>query len=96
MEACLVCQHHESGHDSLATRISVLSCESMLASHDPGALETYSRVDFIGILLEHGIPQAAVWVGREAEFCDHGLDNIAISILVISLIPQVRIGDSTI
>jgi hypothetical protein len=81
MEACWVCQHHKSGHDSLATRVSVLSWESMLASHDPGALETYSRADFIGILLEHGTPQASVWVGREVEFRDHGLDNIAISIL---------------
>ena len=64
MEACLVCQHHELGHDSLATRISVLSCESMLASHDLCVLETYNRNDCIGILLEHGTPQATVWIGR--------------------------------
>jgi hypothetical protein len=81
MEACLVCQHHESGHDSLATRVSMLSCESMVASHDPGALETYSRDDFIGILLEHETWQATVWVGREDEFRDIALDSIAISIL---------------
>jgi hypothetical protein len=43
MGACLVCQHHESGHDSVATLVSVLSWESMLASLDPGALEIYSR-----------------------------------------------------
>jgi hypothetical protein len=53
----------------------------MLASHDPGALETYSRGEFIGILLEHGTLQETVWVGREVEFRDHGLDNIAINIL---------------
>jgi len=53
----------------------------MLASLDPGALETHSRDDFIGILLEHGTLQEAVWVGREVEFCDHDKDNIDINIL---------------
>jgi hypothetical protein len=81
MGACLVCQHHESGHDSLATLVSVLSWESMLASLDPGVLELYSRADIIGILSEYGTPQATVWVGREVEFSDHGQDNIAIRTL---------------
>jgi hypothetical protein len=73
--------HHESGHDSVATLVSVLSWESMLASLDPGALEIYSRADIIGILLEHGTPQEAVWIGREAEFSDYGQDNMTINIL---------------
>jgi hypothetical protein len=50
MGACLVCQHHESGHDSLATLVSGQSWESMLASLNPGVLELYSRDDIIGIL----------------------------------------------
>jgi hypothetical protein len=77
----LVCQHHESGHDSLATLVSGLSWESMLASLNPSVLELYSRVDIIGILSEYGTPQVAVWVGREAEFSDHGQDNIVINTL---------------
>jgi hypothetical protein len=79
--ACSICQHHKSGHDSLATLVSVLSWDSMLASLDPGALEIYSRADIIGILLEHGTSQEVVWVGREAEFSDHGQYNIAINTL---------------
>ena len=81
MGACLVCQHHESGHDSLATLVSGMSWESMLASLDPGVLELYSRVDIIGILSEYGTLEATVWVGKEAEFRDHGHDIIAISTL---------------
>lgn len=81
MGACLVCQHHESGHDSLATLVSVLGWESMIASLDPGVLELYSRVDTIGIVPEYGTPQAAVGVGKEAEFSEHGEDKIAISTL---------------
>jgi len=52
MGACLVCQHHESGHDSLATLILGKSWESMIASLDPSILELYSSVDIIGILPE--------------------------------------------
>jgi hypothetical protein len=81
MGACSVCQHHESGHDSLATLVSGQSWESMLASLNPGVLELYSRDDIIGVLPEYGTPQEAVWVDREAEFSDHGQDNIAISTL---------------
>ena len=77
----MVCQHHESGHDFVATLFSVLSGESMLEFLNPSVLELYSRVDIIGILSEYGTPQAAVWVGREAEFSDHGQDNIAINTL---------------
>jgi hypothetical protein len=47
----------------------------------PSVLELYSRVDIIGILLEYGTQQAAVWVDKEVEFSDHGQDNIAISTL---------------
>jgi hypothetical protein len=50
MGACLVSQHHDLGHDSLATLVSRLSWESMVASLDLGVLELYSRVDIIGIL----------------------------------------------
>jgi hypothetical protein len=81
MGACLVFQHHRSGHDSVATLVSVLSWESMLDSLDPGALEIYSRDDIIEILLEHETLQVAVWIGREAEFSDYGQDNMTISIL---------------
>jgi hypothetical protein len=81
MGAFLVCQHQESWHDSLATLVSIFSWESMLASLDFDALEIYSRDDIIEVLLEHGTPQAVVWVGREAEFSDHGKYIIAINVL---------------
>jgi hypothetical protein len=81
MEACLVCQHHESRHDFLATLVSVLSWESMLASLDPGAIEIYSRADIIVLLREHGTPQAAVWIDREDEFSEYGQDSMNVSIL---------------
>jgi hypothetical protein len=89
MEACSVGQHHESRHDSLATLVSGQSWEIMLASLDPGILNLYSRVDIIGILLEYGTPQAAMWVGREAEFIDHGQDSIAISTLRLEVYSSV-------
>jgi len=53
----------------------------MLSSLNLGVLELYSRDDIIGVLPEYGTPQEAVWVDREAEFSDHGQDNIAISTL---------------
>jgi hypothetical protein len=56
----------------------------MLTSLDPGALEIYSRDDIIGILLEHGTPQVAVWIGREAEFGDYGQDIMTIRLQHIS------------
>jgi hypothetical protein len=77
----LVCRHHDSGHDFVATIVSVLSWESMLASLDPGALEIYSRDDIIGILLEYGTPQTTVWVGKEVEISDYGQENMAINII---------------
>jgi hypothetical protein len=71
MGACLVCQAHELGHDSVSTLISVSSWESMLDSLDPGELEVYSRNNIIGMLLEHGTKQETNWVGREVEFSYH-------------------------
>jgi hypothetical protein len=53
----------------------------MLASLDFDALEIYSRDDIIEVLLEHGTPQATMWVGREAEFSDHGKYIIVINVL---------------
>jgi len=81
MEECLVCQHHESGHESITILVLVLSWESMLASLDLGALEIYNRADIIWLLWEHGTPQASVWIDREVEFSDYGHDNMTINIL---------------
>jgi hypothetical protein len=53
----------------------------MLASFGHGALELYSRDDIIGILPEYGTLQTTVWVGTEAEFSDHGHENITINTL---------------
>jgi hypothetical protein len=68
-------------HDSIATLVSALSWESVLASLDPGALEIYSRDDIIEILLEHETLQVEMWIGREVEFSDYGQGNMTISIL---------------
>jgi hypothetical protein len=81
MEACLVCQHHKSGNDFVATLVSVLSWENMLASLDPRALEIYSRADIIGLLREHGTSQAVVWISKEDDLSDYGQDNMTIIIL---------------
>jgi hypothetical protein len=81
MGACLVCQHHESGHESVATIVSVLSWESMLASLDPGELQIYSKDDITRILLEHETLQSTLWIGMEAKFSDYGKDIMIINIL---------------
>jgi hypothetical protein len=60
MAAYMVCQHHESGHDSLAILVLGQSWESMLASLDPSVLDLYSRANKIGILPKYETPHAAV------------------------------------
>jgi len=49
MGACLICQHQDSGHDSLATLVSVMIWESMLASLNPGVIELYNRAYYSAI-----------------------------------------------
>jgi hypothetical protein len=49
MGAFLVCQHQDSGHDSLATLVSVMSWESMLASLNPSVIELYNRAYYSAI-----------------------------------------------